>query len=58
MRKIKQTMASSSIFCTAFPLWKMALSITLPLSFGRFGSTQDVIPCKPDMNPIAIVFAN
>ncbi|WP_235075665.1 hypothetical protein [Holospora undulata] len=44
MRKIKQTMASSSIFFIAFSLWKVALSITLPLSFGRFGSTQDVPP--------------
>ncbi|WP_235075673.1 hypothetical protein [Holospora undulata] len=48
MRQIKQTMASSSILCISFPLWKLALVITLLLSFGRFGNkiccTQDVPP--------------
>ncbi|WP_235075637.1 hypothetical protein [Holospora undulata] len=44
MRQINQTVAPSSMFCIAFLLWKVVLSITLLLSFGRFGSTQAVTP--------------
>ena len=52
---------SSKIFCMSLPLWKVALSMTITLSWGNSGSknsfTHDVktlVWTEPDIKPIAI----